>query len=151
MSERPILCRWHHEELVLDVLPVEKHILGFTNPWYKGALNAASSITLPSGSTISIITAPFFLGTKMEAFRGRGKNDFFASHDLEDVIAVMDGRNSIADEISTSPSDLREYLANAITSLLQQERFLEALPGYVRNDERVPQILRKLQEISRLA
>ncbi len=73
MSERPILCRWHHEELVLDVLPVEKHILGFTNPWYKGALNAASSLTLPSGSTISVITAPFFLGTKMEAFRGRGK------------------------------------------------------------------------------
>ena len=30
----------------------------------------------PGRQSIRVVTAPFFLGTKMEAFRGRGKMDF---------------------------------------------------------------------------
>jgi hypothetical protein len=151
-GENPIMCRWHHGELVLDVLPLSKNVLGYTNIWYKGALKTARPIILPGGATIRVITAPFFLGTKMEAFRGRGNRDFFASHDLEDFIAVLDGRDSVLEEIATSPADLRKYLAEAAASLLREDRFRDALPGYVMGDEeRVPLILSKLAEIARLS
>jgi hypothetical protein len=33
-----------------------------------------------------MVTAPYFLATKIEAFYGRGKKDFLASHDMEDII-----------------------------------------------------------------
>jgi hypothetical protein len=33
-----------------------------------------------------------FVATKFEAFHGRGNNDHLASHDLEDIITVVDGR-----------------------------------------------------------
>ena len=85
-------CRWVHGDLTLDVMPIEGTVLGFSNRWYRGALETARPATLASGATIRLITAPFFLGTKMEAFRGRGDGDFFASHDLEDFIAVIEGR-----------------------------------------------------------
>ena len=57
-----------------------------------------------------VITAPFFLGTKMEAFRGRGNMDFHASHDLEDFVAVIEGRETLLQEIAVSPQDLRDIL-----------------------------------------
>jgi hypothetical protein len=151
-GENPVLCRWHNEGLILDVLPLDKNVLGYTNIWYRSALKTARPITLPAGTTIRVITAPFFLGTKMEAFRGRGARDFFASHDLEDFIAVIDGRDSILEEIATSPPDLKKYLAEAAEGLLHEDRFLDALPGYVMGDEeRVPLILSKLAEMGRLS
>ena len=93
------LCRWQHGELVLDVMPLDAKILGFSNRWYADALRTSADVLLPGGLTIRAITAPYFLGTKMEAFRGRGQGDYFASHDLEDFVAVIDGRMSIVQEI----------------------------------------------------
>ena len=62
---------------------------------------------------IRVITAPFFLGTKMEAFTGRDRMDFQASHDLEDFVAVIEGRETLLKEIAESPLDLQDYLAEA--------------------------------------
>jgi hypothetical protein len=84
-----LTCRWHHGTLTLDVLALNKEVLGFTNIWYEAALHHSAPVVLLSGPTIRVITAPYFLATKMEAFRGKGKMDFQASHDLEDFVAVI--------------------------------------------------------------
>jgi hypothetical protein len=34
----------------------------------------------------------YSLATKMEALKGRGGGDYVASHDMEDIITVLDGR-----------------------------------------------------------
>ncbi|MGA3264237.1 MAG: hypothetical protein ABSC47_09355 [Terracidiphilus sp.] len=68
MGEDPLACRWHHGDLMLDVMPIRKKVLGYVNTWYEGALKTAVAITLPGGQSIRVISAPFFLGTKMEAF-----------------------------------------------------------------------------------
>lgn len=64
-------------------------------------------------------------------FRGRGKSDYLSSHDLEDFVAVLDGRDTILEEIANVPDDLREYLAEAAMGLLEESRFRDVLPGYV--------------------
>src|ERR1700682_5225818 len=48
---------------------------------------------------IRVVTAAFFVATKLEAFKGRGKGDFFGSRDLEDLISVVDGRATLVAEI----------------------------------------------------
>ena len=149
-SEEPLTCRWFHGKLKLDVLALSREVLGYTNLWYESALHHAIAFVLPSGQAIRIITAPYFLGTKMEAFRGRGNMDFLASHDLEDFIAVIDGRSTILREIADSPSDVREYLVEAIASLLNEPRFLDAVPGFVLDSGRVPLILERLQQLTQL-
>jgi hypothetical protein len=68
-GEKPLICRWHNDTLILDVLALNEEVLGFTNIWYEPALRHAFTVTLPGGQSIRVITAPFFLGTKMEAFR----------------------------------------------------------------------------------
>ncbi len=85
----------------------------------------------------------------MEAFRGRGKMDFQASHDLEDFVAVIEGRDTLLQEIAESPQELRCYLAEAAKTLLAERRFLDVLPGFVIDDERVPLIQERLAGIGR--
>jgi hypothetical protein len=147
-GEDALACRWHHGKLTLDVLAIRKEVLGYTNIWYESALQNAMSITLPSRQSIRVISAPSFLGTKMEAFRGRGQMDFQASHDLEDFVAVIEGRSTLLQEIAEAPRDLQRYLAEAARSLLSESRFLDVLPGFVLDDGRVPLILEHLGQMA---
>lgn len=151
-SEGAPLCRWEHSGLILDVMPLDAKILGFSNRWYRDTLRTSAEVQLPSGLTLRLITAPYFLGTKLEAFRSRGHQDYFASHDLEDLIAVVDGRHSLIKEVQAAPNDLRLYLIEAMRVLLDEPRFLDALPGYLLPDSasqsRIALLLSKLQELS---
>src|ERR1035437_8527796 len=101
-GEKPLTCRWHNGALTLDVLALNEEVLGFTNTCYEPALRHGFTVTLPKGQSSRVITAPFFLGTKMEAFRVRGRMDFQASHDLEDFVVVIEGRDTLLQEIAHS-------------------------------------------------
>jgi len=148
------LCRWRHGQLVLDVMPLDASILGFSNRWYPDALRTAVEVELVSGLKLKAITAPYFLGTKIEAFRGRGDDDYFGSHDLEDFIAVIDGRPSLLQEVGAASADLRAFLAEAVRGLLSASRFLDALPGHLSSDAasqaRIVSLRAKLEELTHI-
>src|SRR5471030_1290047 len=115
-------------------MPTDERILCFSNRWYKAAMENAQKVQLEDGLILRVVTPPFFLGTKLEAFKGRGKNDYFASHDLEDVIAVIDGRPSLLGELRSESKELRTYVANEVRKLLKELNFVDALPGYLLPD-----------------
>lgn len=69
--------------------------------------------------------------TKMEAWKGRGGADHLRSHDLEDVIKLIDGRVEVVDEVKDASGDLREFLAQEFVALLGQPRFIDAIDGTV--------------------
>jgi hypothetical protein len=50
-----------------------------------------------------VISPPYFIATKPEAFKSRGRGDYNNSHDLEDLLTVIDGREAIVEEIAASP------------------------------------------------
>jgi len=101
-----MICRWVFEHVLLDVMPVETKILGFGNKWYASAAKHAIKFDLSGGYQIKMVSAPFFLVTKFEAFDGRGQGDYLVSHDIEDIIAVLDGRSTIVDEVKQAPTEL---------------------------------------------
>lgn len=148
------LCRWRRSGLIVDVMPLDEKILGFSNRWYAGALRSATLIQLESGLSLKVAPAPHFLATKLEAFRGRGKGDYFASHDLEDLIAVIDGRESIVDDVTAAPVELRAFMAEGIRSFIADPRFLDALPGFLLPDEasqgRLTHLFDRLGTLARL-
>jgi hypothetical protein len=74
--------------------------------------------------------------------------DFQASHDLEDFVAIIEGREAILQEIAESPRDLRDYLAEAAMGLLAESRFIDVLPGFVLDDERVPLVRERIASIA---
>jgi predicted nucleotidyltransferase len=133
MEER-VICRWRYKEISLDVMPTEERILGFSNRWYADAFRDAQDIVI-KGIAIRLIKAPYFLGTKLEAFYGRGKSDYMASHDIEDFIAVLDGRLEIVKDVQESDREIKMYLAYQFKHLLENDEFLDALPGHLLPDQ----------------
>jgi predicted nucleotidyltransferase len=145
------ICRWSVGGALLDVMPTDESILGFGNPWYGEAIHTAAVVALPSGQKIRLISPPVFLATKLEAFRGRGGGDFLASHDLEDIITVVNGRPELGKEVHEVSVQLREYLVGHLRELLQNNNFLEALPGHLAGDAasqaRLPLLISRLHEL----
>lgn len=134
-SSSPVICRWKAgsdgDVLLIDVMPSDARILGFENRWQRPALDHAATVSLPSGHRIRAIAPPFLIATKLEAWNGRGRGDHLGSHDLEDVITLVDGRPEIVDEVAGAPDDLRSFLAHEVSSLLEQKRFRDAIDGTV--------------------
>ena len=127
-------CRWIVDGAKLDVMPVDEAVLGYTNEWYAAAIRAARPFTLPSGTVIRLVSATHFVATKLAAFENRGDGDFEASPDIEDVMAVVDGRSELAAEAKAAAADLRRYLGERFARLLANPRFNEALPGHLGYD-----------------
>lgn len=74
--------------------PAAENVLGFSNRWYDLALRTARIVQLPGGGLpVRLIRPDCFLATKLEAFEDRGAGDYLGSHDLEDVLSVVDGRS----------------------------------------------------------
>jgi predicted nucleotidyltransferase len=148
------LCRWLVENITVDVMPSKKEILGFTNRWYIMSVATAQEHELPSGARVKVIRAPEFIATKLEAFFGRGQGDFLFSHDLGDIISVIDGRATLLMECQASQRPLREYLHLQFQSLLKSTAFLDALPGHLPPDPasqaRLAQMLETIQSIAEL-
>ena len=132
-------------------MPTDERILGFSNRWYAPAIASAQSIEI-AGARIRLVTPPYFIATKFEAFNGRGNNDYSGSHDLEDVIAVTDGRPEIVEEVRRASSDVRSYIASEFGRLLSTRAFLDALPGFLLPDSatqaRYPLLLDRLRLLS---
>ena len=129
--EDDVICRWRCDDIILDVMPTDEKILGFSNSWYKEAIQNAVTHQIAKDIFIKSITAPYFLAIKIEAFKTRGNNDFFGSHDLEDIITVIAGRVNITDEITLSSKELREHLKQIFEKMLKDNQFELALPGHV--------------------
>ncbi len=155
MSPAAPICRWRCRDIEVDLMPTDARILGFANRWYPQAVASARTLTLPGGPTIRLITAPHFLATKFEAFADRGNEDVLGSHDLEDIINIIDGRTELLDEIAGETPDLRSYLGQRCAALLATPDFDNYLPGLLAQDEtlaqRVTVATSRLQSIVALA
>ncbi len=149
MSPDAPICRWVLQGVALDLMPSRQGILGFHNRWYPLAVESAMQVQLPGGRNIRLITPPVFVATKFEAFHGRGNNDYLMSHDLEDIITIVDGRPELAEEIENADGDLRGHIESEVAALLADSNFLTALPGHLPGDAasqaRLPELLRRLR------
>ena len=153
-SSSDVICRWLVDGISVDIMPSRKEILGFANKWYPLSIQTAETHTLANGMMIKVIRAPEFIATKLEAFYGRGEGDFLASHDLEDIISVIDGRKTVLFECQNSNYQLRQYLGEEFADLLTTQAFINAIPGFLPPDPasqgRVENIMESLRQLSNI-
>lgn len=152
MSAGAPICRWRFRGLEVDVMPTDSGILGFANRWYPLAVSSAQPFKLPDGDDIRLIAAPVFIATKFEAHADRGAGDLLASHDLEDIVNVIDGRLDLLNEIAASPDELREYLAQRCSALIATPLFADYLPALIAPGEdqadRAQSVYERIQAIA---
>jgi hypothetical protein len=150
-----VICRWQHGKYLVDVMPTDETVLGFSNPWYKPAIANAMAASISGRLSVRHVSAPYFVATKMVAFEGRGGGDYGASHDLDDLIAVIDGRQELRDEIQSCDVDLIKYIAGTVRKYCDDDDFQDTLAWHLPPDEagqaRLPILRERLDSIGNLA
>ena len=135
------VCAMQLGDLRVDFMPDDPQVLGFSNRWYGEALKTATNHDFSENFSIRLVSPPYFLATKLEAYKGRGKGDTLASHDIEDLLMLIDGRDSLIDEVSAAPEELRDYLAEEFSHLLKDANFEYAVSSQAKGNSEREEIL----------
>ena len=129
-----VLCRFRKGKLILDLMTTEPQALGFTNRWYEEGFKNKVKYQFKDGF-IFTLTAVFAVATKFEAFKGRGEGEYRESHDIEDIVAIFEGRPEIVNEIQNSKGELKKYLVEEIKGLLSQPFLTSILEAHISHRE----------------
>ena len=147
--EDDVICRKRLGDIQVDFMPTDD-TLGFTNRWYASALEHAQDYELKPGLVIRLLTPPYFLATKIEAFKGRGTDFLWQSRDLEDIVSLIDGRDSIVEDISNADKKMRAFISTELDSIRRDSDFDYLLQSATNGDEgRMEYLHEKIDSIVR--
>ena len=116
------LCRFVCDGILVDVMPDDEDILGFSNEWFKPSQEDPVIYDLPHGVQIKIAKAKYLLATKLAAFFGR-KIDILESKDAEDICILVNGRDALLDDVFKGPSELITYIKLNMTKFMADSQF----------------------------
>lgn len=128
------ICAMRLNELRVDFMPDNAKVLGFSNRWYKKAVETATPYSLTDELTIRLVTPVYFMATKLEAWKGRGKGDALGSRDIEDILNLIDGRQELASEIDHAEAEERHYISKEFQALQANTYFSHAIQNAAGGD-----------------
>ena len=113
--------------MVVEFLPPVPGITDFADRWYPEVLKSARRT-----HGVWHASAPAFLATKINAFLDGRRGNFASSKDIEDILAVLDGREEVAGEIAQAQPELRSWLIQKLRYFSIDADFLIdcSLPGW---------------------
>lgn len=129
--ESGVVCRYKIQGIIVDIMPTNDPSIGFTNIWYPEGFDEAINYEIDEGTIIKILSAPYFIATKMEAHKDRGKNDGRTSQDFEDIVYVLENRESIWEEMNNSGDAIKNYLRAEFLTLLSNHNLFEWIDCHV--------------------
>ncbi len=134
VNVKEVICRWRIEGIIVDIMPTDDESIGFKNIWYPEAFVNAINCEIDDTCTIKILSAPYFIATKLEAFKSPTRDDHgdgFSSHDFEDIVYVLENREEIWEEMTHSEGTLKDYLQSEFRRLLSNPNILDWIDGHV--------------------
>lgn len=131
-----IICRYKIENLIVDIMPTTPESIGFSNRWYPAGFAHAVDYLIDD-TTVKILSAPYFIATKLEAFKSRG-GDGRTSHDFEDIVYVLENRQSVWEEMAAADNEVKSYLREEFTKLRSNPYIFEWIDGNVEFDSPPP-------------
>ena len=146
------ICRWLVEGVTVDAMPTEASVLGMASEWFHEAVTTAARMDLGDGVQAPVIKRPYFLATKLTAYRDRGAKDPYMSKDLEDIVTLFDGCRETDFLLGEGSSSLRNFITAGMQAHLENPEFVEAVEGCFRADpvsrERSQIVLERMRAIS---
>jgi predicted nucleotidyltransferase len=130
-SKNAPICRWKYLGIIVDIMPLDEKVLGFSNKYYKSGFKHKEVLKLPNGQTIFILPLAYFLATKLEAFYNRGAKDPRFSKDLEDIVALLSESqnfNAVFDY-----DNLVEVIRPLLATLFNNENIIEAMRSFLQS------------------
>lgn len=134
LMERKHMHRWLSPDGdTFDLVPAGAHLGGSGQIWDSIAIETRVSLTLDDGLVIYHASAPAFLAMKWAAFEDRGQSDPLASHDLEDIFALIAARPPLVGEVRSAPAEVREFIASKTKGLLADDAYEDLAAAHLNN------------------
>jgi len=122
-----VICRYIIQGIIVDIMPTNPAVIGFSNRWYPEGFEKAIPFTLDNQTIISIFSLPYFVASKWEAFKGRGDNKYRTSKDFEDLVYVLENVDDFEEQIQRAPEHLLVYLRAEFEVIIDCDDFEEGL------------------------
>jgi hypothetical protein len=147
-NESGVICRFKYDDIVVDVMATSSDVLGFTNRWYSEGFLHLIDKDLGGHCSVKILQSPYFIATKMEAFKNRGGGDGRMSSDFEDIVYVLNNRKSVWNELSDATDSVKSYLKDEFAQLLMSDVLFEWVGAHLEysEQERVGVILSSIEK-----
>lgn len=126
-----VICRYIIQGIIVDVMPTDPQVIGFSNRWYPDGFATAQEIKLDNETTIKIFTLSYFVASKWEAFKGRGKNDYRTSKDFEDLVYIIENVDDFIEQLKNGPEQVLEWLKKEIEPVMNNDDFEEGLYAHL--------------------
>lgn len=121
----PVICRYLLHDIIVDIMPTDKNVLGFANRWYEDGFKYSIEHTIGDGINIRIFSPPYFLASKIEAFDSRGGGDGRSSSDFEDIVYFLNNNHGIWSELTNLEEELKNYMIEKFSAFLNRPHFEE--------------------------
>lgn len=146
------LCRYRSPAgTLVDLMSTAPSVLGFSSRWYPHIVARPERRALVTGRTIHVPPAALLLASKLDAWESRGSSDPYASKDLEDIAALLDGCRDLEPSVTSSTLDVRTWIGTALSRIQADTTTREALMGQLpRGGDEAAQERRVLGLIRRL-
>ena len=149
-SDLDVICRFKLEDILVDVMATKPIAWAPANPWFEKGFEKLEK-TKVNDITIQIMPLTFFLASKFTAYHDRGGNDPRFSHDLEDIIYIIDNRTDWHQIlINEQDQEVKEFLINEFSNILTSNKMQEAILGnlfYETQDKRFGMIMDKINQV----
>ena len=129
--ESGVICRYRLQGIIVDVMPTEPKVIGFSNVWYPDGFANAISKELDQETYVRIFSLPYFVASKWEAFKGRGKGDYRTSKDFEDLVYIWENTEDYAEQMLAAPEDVKAYLKEELFAVKDTDDFEEGLYAHL--------------------
>jgi hypothetical protein len=149
-SQGAPICRWVVDGCLVDIMPQEPANLGINTRWFPEALRLSAPKDLGDGCSANVVTPPLFLATKLEAFKDRGRQDFYSSHDLEDIFTLVDGRATIAADVAGAVAAVKQFIVSGFKEIRGNSYFRDALVGHIPEPLRQPIVQQRFESVAAL-
>lgn len=128
-----IICRYIINGLIVDIMPIHDEAIGFANKWYPKGFELSEYYEISENLSVRIFAPVYFLASKLEAFKSRGKNDWRTSKDFEDIVFLLENRSQIWHEMESAEGDVKAYLKNELRAILNNpfvEEWVDSHAGF---------------------
>lgn len=145
------ICSFKYKDIPVDIMAAEDGPFGPANRWYKVGFDNIQ-IASALNQEIQIFSAPCYLATKFEAFHSRG-SDYRSSHDIEDIIYIIDNRINIVSEIEKDNPLVTNFVRSQLEYIKEKGLLQEVLVSHIHPimlDERMPLVEEKIEAILNL-
>ncbi len=129
--DNKVLCRFSYHDILVDVMSVSEVGWAPGNIWFKKGFSKAQAKKI-GDFEILLLPLSYYLATKFSAFNDRGIADPYLSHDLEDIVYVLDNNPEFCNMLQINDGeDVRIYLKENLKKLIDSTKIKEAVIGHL--------------------